>query len=124
MSAAGGGTCVQAPFGKGGAASAADWVKSEANRDRHFSLFPGGNAPLRRLQPAAIRDRLHATKLLQARSDARALHAFVHAERKRGPTFLRLANALITLYARGSQERLLNAMLLATPKWATEVRVP
>ena len=115
MSAAGGGTCVQAPFGKGGAASAADRVKSEANRDRHFLLFPVATPP-RRLQPAAIRDRLHATKLLHARSDARALHAFVHAERERGPTSRRLANVLITLYARGSQERLLNAMLLATPK--------
>ena len=97
----------------------------ERGEPRSPSLaLPGGNAPLRGLQRAAIRDRLHATKLLQARSDAWALLAFVHAEQERGPTFRRLANVLITLYARGSQERLLNAMLLATPKWATEVRVP
>ena len=39
------------------------------------------------------------------------------SEQDRGPSFLRLANALSALYPRGSEEkRLLDAMLLAVPR--------
>ena len=66
---------------------------------------------------ATTLDRLHAAMLLQASGHAGALRALIHAEQERGPTFLRLANALTALYPRGSQEkRLLDAMLLAVPK--------
>ena len=55
--------------------------------------------------------------LLQASGHAGALRALIQTEQERGPTFLRLANALTALYPTGSQEkRLLDAMLLAVPK--------
>jgi hypothetical protein len=55
--------------------------------------------------------------LLQAWGCTQALRAMLEAERKRGPEFLRLANALSALYPRGSEEkRLLDAMLLAMPR--------
>ena len=62
-------------------------------------------------------DRVHTGMLLQAGGRTNALRALVHAERDRGPDFLRLANALSALYPRGSHEkRLLDAMLLAAPR--------
>ncbi len=118
-------------FGEDGAASAADWIESDANPDRQLSLFPDGERGPRRprarsilnsdaelqTQGATTLDRLHAAMLLQASGHAGALRALIHAEQERGPTFLRLANALTALYPRGSQEkRLLDAMLLAVPK--------
>lgn len=46
-----------------------------------------------------------------------ALRAALEIERRRGPDFLRLANALSALYPRSSPEkRLLDAMLLAVPR--------
>ena len=46
--------------------------------------------------------------------DTRAL---LKAEQERGPDFVRLANALSALYPKDSEEkRLLDAMLLATPR--------
>ena len=122
---------ARALFGEDGAASAADWIESDANPSRQLSLFPDGERGPRRprarsilnsdaelqTQGATTLDRLHAAMLLQASGHAGALRALIHAEQERGPTFLRLANALTALYPRGSQEkRLLDAMLLAVPK--------
>ena len=122
---------AKALFGEDGAASAADWIESDANPERQLSLFPDGERAPRRprarsilnndaelqTQGATTLDRLHAAMLLQASGHAGALRALIHAEQERGPTFLRLANALTALYPRGSQEkRLLDAMLLAVPK--------
>ena len=122
---------ARALFGEDGAASTADWIESDANPDRQLSLFPDGERGPRRprarsilnsdaelqTQGATTLDRLHAAMLLQASGHAGALRALIHAEQERGPTFLRLANALTALYPRGSQEkRLLDAMLLAVPK--------
>ena len=122
---------ARALFGEDGASSAADWIESDANPDRQLSLFPDGERGPRRprarsilnsdaelqTQGATTLDRLHAAMLLQASGHAGALRALIHAEQERGPTFLRLANALTALYPRGSQEkRLLDAMLLAVPK--------
>ena len=43
--------------------------------------------------------------------------ALIKAEQDRGPDFLRLANALSSLYPQGCNEkRLLDAMLLAVPR--------
>ena len=62
-------------------------------------------------------DRVHTGMLLQAGGQTNALRALVQAERDRGPDFLRPANALSALYPRGSHEkRLLDAMLLASPR--------
>ena len=122
---------ARALFGEDGASSAADWIEIDANPDRQLSLFPDGERGPRRprarsilnsdaelqTQGATTLDRLHAAMLLQASGHAGALRALIHAEQERGPTFLRLANALTALYPRGSQEkRLLDAMLLAVPK--------
>ena len=122
---------ARALFGEDGAASAADWIESDANPSRQLSLFPDGERGPRRprarsilnsdaelqTQGATTLDRLHAAMLLQASGHAGALRALIHAEQERGPAFLRLANALTALYPRGSQEkRLLDAMLLAVPK--------
>lgn len=69
---------------------------------------------------ATLEDAKHATNLavlLQAGGQANALRALIKSEQDRGPDFLRLANALSTLYPRGSEEkRLLDAMLLAVPR--------
>ena len=123
---------ARALFGEDGAASAADWIESDANPGRQPSLFPEGEraAPKRRrrksilsedaelqTQTATVLDRLHAAMLLQASGHAGALRALIVAEQERGPAFLRLANALTALYPRGCQEkRLLDAMLLAVPR--------
>ena len=122
---------ARALFGEDGASSAAEWIESDANPDRQLSLFPDGERGPRRprarsilnsdaelqTQGATTLDGLHAAMLLQASGHAGALRALIHAEQERGPTFLRLANALTALYPRGSQEkRLLDAMLLAVPK--------
>ena len=124
---------AKALFGEEGAASAADWIESDANPNRQLSLFPEGQRSLAPRRPrrksilsedaelqtlnATTLDRLHAAMLLQASGHAGALRALIAAEQERGPAFLRLANALTALYPRGSQEkRLLDAMLLAVPK--------
>ena len=66
---------------------------------------------------ATTLDRVHTGMLLQAGGRTNALRALVHAERERGPDFLRLSNALSALYPRASEEkRLLDAMLLAVPR--------
>lgn len=66
---------------------------------------------------ATTLDRVHAAMLLQASGQSAALKALIEAEQKRGPDFLRLANALSALYPKNSEEkRLLDAMLLAVPR--------
>jgi hypothetical protein len=66
---------------------------------------------------ATTLDRVHAAMLLQASGRTNALRALLKAEQERGPDFLRLANALSTLYPKGSEEkRLLEAMLVAVPR--------
>jgi len=66
---------------------------------------------------ATTLDRVHAAMLLQASGRTNALRALLKAEQERGPDFLRLANALSTLYPKGSEEkRLLEAMLMAIPR--------
>jgi adenine-specific DNA methylase len=66
---------------------------------------------------ATTLDRVHAAMLLQAGGRTNALRALLKAEQERGPDFLRLANALSTLYPKGSEEkRLLEAMLVAVPR--------
>ena len=123
---------AKALFGEDGAATAADWIESDANPNRQLSLFPEGehslpkrprrksildeDAELQTLDATTL-DRLHAAMLLQASGHASALRTLIVAEQERGPAFLRLANALTALYPRGSQEkRLLDAMLLAVPR--------
>ena len=120
-------------FGEDGAATAADWIESDVNTSRQLSLFPDSErapVPKRRGRKSILNsdaelqtvdattlDRLHAAMLLQASGHASALRTLIAAEQERGPAFLRLANALSALYARGSQEkRLLDAMLLAVPR--------
>ena len=124
---------AKALFGEDGAATAADWIESDANTSRQLSLFLDSErtpVPKRRGRKSILNsdaelqtvdvttlDRLHAAMLLQASGHASALRTLIAAEQERGPAFLRLANALSALYARGSQEkRLLDAMLLAVPR--------
>jgi putative DNA methylase len=55
--------------------------------------------------------------LLQASGRANAFRALLKAGHDRSPDFLRLANALSTLYPKESEEkRLLDPMLLAMPR--------
>jgi len=62
-------------------------------------------------------DRVHTAMLLQAGGRSNALRALLKTEQERGPEFHRLANALSALYPKGAEEkRLLDAMLLATPR--------
>lgn len=66
---------------------------------------------------ATTLDRIHAGMLLQASGQAAGLRALLEAETRRGPGFLRLANALSALYPKDSEEkRLIDAMLLAVPR--------
>ncbi len=66
---------------------------------------------------ATTLDRVHAAILLQASGQSAALKALIESEQKRGPDFVRLANALSALYPKNSEEkRLLDAMLLAVPR--------
>jgi hypothetical protein len=69
---------------------------------------------------ATTLDRVHAAMLLQAGGRTNALRVLLKAERDRGADFLRLANALSALCAKGSEEKsLLDAMLLAVPRLDT-----
>ena len=126
---------AQRLFGEDGADAAGDWIESEPVADVQATLFPDFQ-PMTRprhrrpgrqsildndggLQAidATTLDRVHAAMLLQASGHANALRTLLGAEQDRGPEFLRLANALSSLYPRGSREkRLLDAMLLAVPR--------
>ena len=121
-------------FGESGAAAVADDLEAESSADPQLRLFPEDAPPIRgrsrrrrRLSSTAsdteltlsatTLDRIHAAMLLQASGRSQALRNLLRAEQERSPDFLRLANALTALYPRGSEEkRLLDAMLLATPR--------
>jgi putative DNA methylase len=84
--------------------------------DTQADTGPSDNA-LRPERGATTLDRVHTAMLLQAAGRANALRALLRAEVGRGPDFLRLANALSTLYPKKSEEkRLLDAMSLALPR--------
>ena len=121
-------------FGADGAGAAAGWIESDPTGGLQPALFPELDAqprppPRRRggrvvpdgaeLQAAdaTVLDRVHGAMLLQAGGHSTALRAAIEAEQRRGPDFLRLANALSALYPRGGPEkRLLDAMLLSAPR--------
>ena len=127
-------------FGTDGAAAAAEWIESDTKGSLQHLLFPelrtappspsgrirnrrrkkvvlGADAQLQTLDATTL-DRVHAAMLLQSSGHANALRALIEVEQDRGRDFLRLANALSALYPRGSGEkRLLDAMLLAAPKY-------
>ncbi len=66
-----------------------------------------------------------AAVLLQRSGWTNALHAPLVAEQQRGSDFLGLANALSALYPKDAEEkRLLDAMLLAVPRWGRAMRPP
>lgn len=128
-------------FGKEGASAVADRIEREPTRQMQLMLFSDlvsapevkGRSRQRKrvatqtfnlseetakmaVPQATTLDRVHAAMLLQASGRANALRALLKAEQERGLDFLRLANALSSLYPRGSEEkRLLDAMLLAVP---------
>ena len=122
-------------FGEAGADSMADEMEASSAASGQLRLFPE-EAPTVRgrarrgrqgtsgtddiagatREPTTL-DRLHAGMLLQASGRTEALRTLIRAEQERGPDFLRLSNALTALYPRGSEEkRLLDGMLLATPR--------
>ena len=123
-------------FGDSGADSLADAIESNATSSPQLSLFPEeppavrgrarrrGRAAtslqkdeLENRHGATTLDRVHAAMLLQASGRSQALRNLLRDEQERSPDFLRLANALTALYPRGSEEkRLLDAMLLASPR--------
>ncbi len=125
-------------LGKDGADIVADWIAEDLRNDVQGTLFPEmENSPQQRRgrkgividedslrtprlggeKEATTLDRVHLAMLLQAGGQASALRTLLEAEQKRGPEFLRLANALSALYPKGSEEkRLLDAMLLAMPR--------
>ena len=89
----------------------------KAGRGRSAGAGDVGIKPAATPREATTLDRVHAAMLLQAGGQATALRAMLEAETQRSPDFLRLANALSALYPKESEEkRLLDAMLLATPK--------
>ena len=121
-------------FGADGAGAAAGWIESDPSGGLQPALFPEFEAQPRpaarrvvgRAVPddaelqaagATVLDRVHRAMLLQAGGHSTVLRAAIEAEQRRGPDFLRLANALSALYPRGGPEkRLLDAMLLAAPR--------
>ena len=123
-------------FGADGVGAAVGWIEANPMSGLQASLFPELDAapappPRRRAGRiaavgdtgpvgfgATVLDRVHAAMLLQADGHTNALRASIEAEQERGPDFLRLANALSALYPRGgSEKRLLDAMLLAAPRF-------
>ena len=122
-------------FGDAGADSMADEIEASSAASAQLRLFPeetprvrgrarrgrqgtSGTADVAETtrEPTTL-DRLHAGMLLQASGRTEALRTLIRAEQDRGPDFLRLSNALSALYPRGSEEkRLLDGMLLATPR--------
>lgn len=123
-------------FGREGAAEVAARIGTTREIDPQLTLFPDGGfaavptvkgrgrragkkgpVGVHRNRDATTLDRLHAAMLLQDSGQSAALRALLEAERDRGPGFLTLANALSALYPDGStEERLLDAMLLAMPR--------
>ena len=122
-------------FGEAGADSMADEIEASSAASAQLRLFPeeahtvrgrarrgrqgtsGTDAIAGTTREPTTLDRLHAGMLLQASGRTEALRTLIRAEQDRGPDFLRLSNALSALYPRGSEEkRLLDGMLLATPR--------
>ena len=121
-------------FGADGAGAAAGWIESDPTGGLQPALFsefeaqprPAARRVVGRAVPddaelqaagATVLDRVHRAMLLQAGGHSTVLRAAIEAEQRRGPDFLRLANALSALYPRGGPEkRLLDAMLLAAPR--------
>ena len=126
-------------FGEEGASAMAATIERSGAATAQFSLFPeseagggvrsrrgradrsrpGGPSPSegRRKTEATTLDRVHVAMLLQANGASNALRSMIEEEQKRGPDFLRLANALSALYPKTNEEkRLLDAMLLAAPR--------
>jgi adenine-specific DNA methylase len=133
-------------FGEEGASAMAATIERSGAAKAQFNLFQeteaGRDVPIRRRggrgsalglessaeprhkkEPTTL-DRVHAAMLLQATGASGALRSVLEEEQKRGPDFLRLANALSALYnalpapySKTSEEkRLLDAMLLAAPR--------
>lgn len=85
---------------------------AEPARPRRAAAKPARPVPARR-EPTTL-DQVHAAMILQARGHAAALRAHLADQMRRSPDFLRLANALSSLYPKDSEDkRLLDAMLLA-----------
>lgn len=129
-------------FGTGGAEAAAEELESSNVRGGvQLTLFPDepmppsgvpakkkgptrakgkalrDNAAADRSKQVTTLDRVHAAMLLQQSGQTAALRSLLADERRRGPDFERLANALAALYPKGSDERrLVEAMLLAMPR--------
>ena len=126
-------------FGEEGASAMAATIERSGAATAQFNLFPeseaGGGARSRRGRAdrsrpggpsssegrrkteATTLDRVHVAMLLQANGASNALRSMIEEEQKRGPDFLRLANALSALYPKTNEEkRLLDAMLLAAPR--------
>lgn len=128
-------------FGAGGAEAAAEELESSKVRGGvQLTLFPaepppsgvpakkkgakkakartvGDEAAGDRSKQVTTLDRVHAAMLLQQSGQTAALRSLLADEKRRGPDFERLANALAALYPRGTDERrLVEAMLLAMPK--------
>jgi hypothetical protein len=126
-------------FGEGGAEVVADRLEKRSADIGQLLLFGGHGdeeAPkikgrgrrkkegskvsveaLETRREATTLDRVHAAMLLQAGGRTNALRALLKSEQERGPDFLRLANHLVPLYSKDSEERrLLEAMLLAVPR--------
>jgi len=126
---------AQQLFGKEGAAAMAQAFELGRVKNPQLMLFPEGEggaiapkvkgrskkakgegATTSRREPTTL-DRVHAAMLLQATGQSGALRALLEDEQRRGPDFVRLANALSALYPKNSEEkRLVDAMLLAVPR--------
>ena len=118
-------------FGEEGAEAVADRIEANPTGPLQMGLYSGEAPAIKapsplpspsegrglKMREATTLDRVHAAMLLQASGRANALRALLKSEQERGPDFLRLANALSALYPKDSEEkRLLDAMLLATPR--------
>jgi hypothetical protein len=91
-------------------------VRSGRGRSRHANVDVPDES-VAAVREATTLDRVHAAMLLQASGRTNALRALLNAEQDRGPDFLRLANNLVALYPKASEERrLIEAMLLAVPR--------
>lgn len=119
-------------FGADGARQAAVELVMPGGGSPQFNLFVEPAEPARprraakaakaarpvpaRREPTTL-DQVHAAMILQARGQAAALRAHLAEQTRRGPDFLRLANALSSLYPKDHEDkRLLDAMLLAVPR--------
>lgn len=125
-------------FGEEGAQAMADRIEDRQRGPVQMKLFPveGAEPPeiqvrargrkaktdvsdeaLKAKKEATTLDKVHAAMLLQESGRTNALRALIEAEQNRGPEFMRLANALSALYPpRSEEKRLLDAMILSSPR--------